>query len=151
LGVCSELIRVGKRGYIEVPSREWESCRGVERPGLVGLSHHRWLIDIQENHVRFFQKYQMIHSHWRFSLPQSHVRSMSPERAVQWLWWDESFTFDEVTIHGTGNLEAELERFVRETRPYPKWQLAADKWFRQAAGIASRVMNRLGQAFVGKA
>src|SRR5690349_25177201 len=41
LWVCSEIIRVAKRGYIEVPSREWETCRGWERPNQAGLSHHR--------------------------------------------------------------------------------------------------------------
>ncbi|MEW6482200.1 MAG: methyltransferase domain-containing protein [bacterium] len=45
--VCSEINRVGKRGYIEVPSRLVESSRGVE-PGIVGWSHHRWLIDIDK-------------------------------------------------------------------------------------------------------
>ena len=40
LWVCSEIIRIGKAGYIEVPSRLWETCRGME-PGIAGLSHHR--------------------------------------------------------------------------------------------------------------
>jgi hypothetical protein len=57
LWVCSEIVRVGKRGYIEVPSREWESCVGVERPGQAGLSHHRWLVEISGAKIRFMQKY----------------------------------------------------------------------------------------------
>lgn len=60
LWVCSEMIRVGKRGHIEVPSRLAESSRGVE-PHQVGWSHHRWLIDIVGNHVFFTMKYHMIH------------------------------------------------------------------------------------------
>src|ERR1041385_281982 len=43
LYVCSELIRVSKRGYIEVPSRAIESTRGQENKRFAGLSHHRWL------------------------------------------------------------------------------------------------------------
>ena len=73
LWVCSELIRVAKRGYIEVPSREWETCRGSERPNEVGLSHHRWLIDVSGKRLRFLMKFHLIHSHWRFSLPRSHA------------------------------------------------------------------------------
>ena len=40
LWVCSEMIRVAKRVYIEVPSRAMVSSRGVE-PGQKGWSHHR--------------------------------------------------------------------------------------------------------------
>src|SRR5580704_17946570 len=37
LWVCADMIRIAKRGYIEVPSRLCESCRGAEI-GIVGLS-----------------------------------------------------------------------------------------------------------------
>ena len=60
LRVCSELTRVGKAGYIEVPSRAFESTRGVERPNTAGLSHHRWLIDIDGDEIRFLQKYHLL-------------------------------------------------------------------------------------------
>jgi len=33
------MIRIAKTGYIEVPSRLSETCRGHE-PGIAGLSHH---------------------------------------------------------------------------------------------------------------
>src|SRR5947207_7389462 len=65
LWVCSEMIRIARRGYIEVPSRPAESSRGVE-PNQVGWSHHRWLVEISERHISFLMKYHMIHSHWRF-------------------------------------------------------------------------------------
>ena len=71
LWVSAEIIRIGKRGRIQVPSRVAESCRGAE-PGQVGLTHHRWLIDIiPPDEIRFLMKYHMIHSHWRFSFPES--------------------------------------------------------------------------------
>ena len=73
LWVCSELVRVAKRGYIEVPSREWETCRGLERPNQVGLSHHRWLVDVRDNQIQFLMKVHMIHSERRFSFPPSHA------------------------------------------------------------------------------
>ena len=40
LFVCAEIIRVSKRGYIEVPSRIIESCRGVEHKKIAGLSQN---------------------------------------------------------------------------------------------------------------
>lgn len=143
LCVCSELIRVAKRGYIEVPSREWETCRGIERPGQAGLSHHRWLITIKDDNILFLPKYHLIHSHWRFSLPASHARRMPPERAVQWLWWERPFHYGETTVHGVENMESELERFVRETRPYPTWRVAADCGLRRLGGLAARAAGGL--------
>jgi hypothetical protein len=145
LWVCSELIRVAKRGYIEVPSRESETCRGLERPNEVGLSHHRWLIDIEGNLVRFFMKYHMIHSHWRFSFPASHARRLPPERAVQWLWWDGRFDYEEVTIHGVVQQERELERFVEAVCPYPAWQLGVDRQVRRARSLMKRITGRIGR------
>ena len=46
LWVCAELVRVAKAGYVEVPSRAAEQSRGWEHPRIAGLSHHRWLIEI---------------------------------------------------------------------------------------------------------
>src|SRR4051812_6253580 len=40
--VCSELCRVAKAGYIEVPSRIVEQTRGIEHPLYAGYYHHRW-------------------------------------------------------------------------------------------------------------
>ena len=117
LWVCAEMVRVAKRGYIEVPSRVVESCRGVE-PGQVGWTHHRWLVDINVNHINFLMKYHMIHSHWRYSFPPSYFRQLPERRRVQWLFWEGNFTFSEQTIHGVENIAAELESFIREHRPY---------------------------------
>jgi hypothetical protein len=103
LWVCSELVRVGKRGYIEVPSRAAESTMGKERPGMAGLSHHRWLIDITGTHIQFVPKWHMIHTSRRFHLPTGF--SAPP---LQWLWWDERLTTAESMICGVREQEAEL-------------------------------------------
>jgi Methyltransferase domain len=120
LWVCSEMIRIAKRGYIEVPSRLTESCRGEER-GIVGLSHHRWLIDIEGADICFLMKLHSIHSHWRYSLPAHFYRALSEEQKVQWLFWDGSFSFRERIIHGETEQRAELERFVNDHAPYAAW------------------------------
>lgn len=127
LWVCSEMMRVAKKGYIEVPSREIESCRDVEHPGMVGLSHHRWLIDISQGHIRFFMKHHVIHSHWKYSFPLSHALTMPLERTVQWLWWDNEFSYEEVVIHGIVDPALELERFVQTIHPYSSFRLALDR------------------------
>ena len=149
LWVCAELVRVAKRGYIEVPSREWESSRGHEGARQVGLSHHRWLIDIGQNRLQFLMKYHTIHSHWRFSFPASYRRSLPPERCVQWLWWEHSFDCEEVTIHGLPGIVRELERFVEVTHPYPAWRLAFDRQVRAADSLARRAANKLRRTLAG--
>ena len=145
LWVCSELIRVGKAGYVEVPSRMFESTRGVERPNTAGLSHHRWLIDISGDEIRFLQKYHIIHAHWRYSLPRTHLQSRPAEAAVQWLWWTGGFRYSEQTIHGLANQERELERFAEETCRRSPWKLrAADAW-RSVSSLPGRGLKRLAR------
>ena len=148
LWVCSEMVRIGKRGYIEVPSRVAESCRGVES-GQVGWSHHRWLIDIVGNHVYFTMKYHMIHSHWRFSLPAQRLANLPDDKRDQWLFWDGSFSWSEVTIHGVNQIAAELERFVKQNGGYPEWRLGADRMYRQAAGLGSRAFSKIRRTISG--
>jgi hypothetical protein len=143
LWVCAELIRVGKAGYIEVPSRVFESTRGVERPQTAGLSHHRWLIDIDGDEIRFLLKYHFIHSHWRYNLSNAYLRSLPPEAAVQWLWWNGDFRFSEVTIHGLANQERELERFVQATNPRSPLRLSVSDAWRSASSLPLRGLKRL--------
>jgi len=158
LWVCSEMVRIAKRGYLEVPSRLAESSRGVE-PSQVGWSHHRWLVDIEgsgsssgsssgsgqggANEVRFLMKYHMIHSHWRFSLPASFVRRQPEEKQVQWLFWEDRFAFSEVTLHGVDTIAEELERFVRGHGVYSEVRLAADAAARQVKSLAWRAVWKL--------
>lgn len=124
LWICSEMVRIAKRGYIEVPSRVWESCRGHESPRTVGLSHHRWLIDIDASRIDFLMKFHVIHSDWRYSLPASFGASLGDAAEVQWLFWDDRFEWRERTIHGLDAQRAELASYVARVRPYPAWRLA---------------------------
>lgn len=139
LWVCSELTRVARRGYIEVPSRASESTVGAERPGQAGLSHHRWLIDIDDRRIRFLPKYHMIHSSWRFHLPASYLCTLSRRDSVQWMWWTGDFEFEEVIIHGLDAQEAELERFVRSVVRRPAWMYGLDRLRRQSVSLSNRV------------
>ena len=138
LFVCSEMIRIAKAGYVEVPSRIWESCRFS--PGMSGLSHHRWLIDIEEGGLRFLQKFHRIHS-LRYSLPGSLLRKMSEQEKVSWLFWRDSFEYAETTLHGDAQTE-ELERFVRSVRPYPSALLWADTQRQRVIGLSHRALGK---------
>jgi hypothetical protein len=139
LWVCSEMLRIGKAGYIEVPSRLWESCRGLER-GIAGLSHHRWLIDISGNALRFLQKFHRIHN-WQYSLPAAALREMSEKEKVSWLFWESTFEFSELTLHGGAQTE-ELTRFVKSVRPYPETLLVADRAWQSMNQLPRRVIRK---------
>lgn len=136
LWVCSEMIRIAKRGYVEVPSRVWETCRGFE-PGIVGLSHHRWLIDFAGDEITFTMKFHNIHSHWRLSLPERVAQGLGEEKSVSWLFWNDSFRFREITLHGPAQVN-ELEHFVKSVRPYPEWLVTADAKMREAGHFFRR-------------
>lgn len=140
--VCSEMIRIAKAGYIEVPSRLWETCRGMER-GIAGLSHHRWLIDIdaQTNSIRFMQKFHRIHN-WRCSLPKSVLRKLREDQTAQWLFWTGSFDFQEEVINGEEQQLRELERFVQQHRPYPRLLLDFDNRLVRSFRLYQRAMNK---------
>jgi hypothetical protein len=140
LWVCREMARIARRGYIETPSRIAETTRGWEHPRLAGLSHHRWFVDMSDSRVRFTMKFHRVHSHWRLSFPHDYLLSLPPEERVQWLFWEDRFDVEEVvTIHSPAEIDAELERFVTLTRPYPEWQLSADRTWRQLRGHATRM------------
>jgi hypothetical protein len=142
LWVCSEMIRIGKAGYIEVPSRLWESCRGLER-GIAGLSHHRWLIDIDagSNSIRFLQKFHRIHN-WRNSLPKSVLQNLREDEAAQWLFWNGSFEFREDLIYGEEEQLREMESFVKQHRPYSQLLLDAESGLMRALSLSRRALNK---------
>jgi SAM-dependent methyltransferase len=141
LFVCAELIRVAKRGYIEVPSRLWESCRGAERDDLAGLSHHRWLVEIDRGCVRFIQKYAVIHAEFDLSLPRRFLERLSEAQRVSWLFWESSFAFEEAWFHGVDAIYAELRDFVGRHHRYPRhryWLRAAGRGWKRARNWLSR-------------
>jgi hypothetical protein len=139
LWVCSEMIRIAKAGYLEVPSRLAESCRGCE-PGIAGLSHHRWLIEIKDNNVRFLQKFHRIHN-WEYSLPASVLRRTTEAQRVSWLFWQDSFEFYETTLHGSAQTE-ELDSFVRSIRAYPAPLVLARRVIGQAYSLPIRAISK---------
>ena len=143
------MIRIAKRGYIEVPSRIAESCRGWEHPLEGGLSHHRWLITIDENSIDFLMKYHLIHTHWRFSLPVSYLKALPPKKLVQWLFWGDSFTFAERMARDAASQVAELEGFVQSVHPYPRWRVSADRHVRKAKSLANRATYRILRTLAG--
>jgi hypothetical protein len=116
LWVCSEMIRIGKRGYIEIPSRIQEFIFD-SRTKTVGAPHHRWLISIERNKITFEMKYHLIHKRG-LHFPEYVHGLLSPEERVQWLFWSDSFEFQEASIPlGEEDIERRLREFVETNRP----------------------------------
>ena len=146
LWVCSEMIRIAKRGYIEVPSRIVESCRGWEHPRIAGLSHHRWFVEIEGNSLRFLMKYHFA-SLWKYSFPPAFLRGLAPERRVATLFWEESFDYSEKIVHGYAEQRAEQEHFIRSIRPHARGAILFADAVERVGSLARRGWNKLSRAF----
>jgi hypothetical protein len=109
--VCSEMNRIAKAGYIEVPSRLEEQSYGFQGP-WTGWSHHRWLIEVSGAAIEFAYKPGLVHVRKDARFPGEFHRTLSAEDRVQVLWWERSFEFREVVFEGAHDLDEYLAEFV---------------------------------------
>ena len=109
--VCSELARVARAGYVEVPSRLEEQSWGVVGP-WVGWSHHRWLVDVREDGLDFVHKPHALHGRESTHFAPGFKDGLSAEERVQSLWWDGAFAFRERFITTREELDAYLAEAV---------------------------------------
>jgi len=92
--VCREMMRVGKRGYIETPSREAESKMGIGgkwkiHRKVVGYSHHRWFVELIDNKLVFTPKPGMIQGIRAFQ-----VREVNKDFLE--FFWEDVFDYKEI-------------------------------------------------------
>jgi hypothetical protein len=109
--VCSELNRVARAGYIEVPSRLEEQSYGVHGP-WVGWSHHRWLVDVTPGRIEFVFKPGVLQGREDCQFPAGFVDSLSPEERVQTLFWEGELGFGERIFMTPEELDGYLSDFV---------------------------------------
>jgi len=93
LWVCSELMRVSKAGYIEVPSKLYEMTFNLEAKNLAGACHHRWLIDIHQNKLRFTFKHFYIH--FKFINKNRKRLKQKDDGMLLRIEWEDNFSFYE--------------------------------------------------------
>jgi hypothetical protein len=107
--VCSEIERVGRAGYIEVPSRLEEQSVGVHG-AWVGWSHHRWLVELAQDRVEFVFKSGVLQGRPEATLPAELARTLTADERVQTLFWSGRIGARERVF-----LEAEeLDRYLAE-------------------------------------
>ena len=124
--VCSEISRIGKRGYIEAPSKIAELSLGIESRHYAGYCHHRWIIEIKDNKIIFLNKPHFIHSHWKFHFPYNYGKRLTENDSIQWLFWNGAFEFEERIAIDYEGLSNGIEKFVRSEHVYPNCRYKID-------------------------
>jgi len=109
--VCSEMIRVGRAGYIEVPSRLEEQTFGIQGP-WAGWGHHHWLVDVGDDEIEFVFKHHVLHNRPSDHFPEGFCDALAPEERVQTLWWKNRFEHNERVITEAAQLDSYLADYV---------------------------------------
>lgn len=147
--VCSELIRVSKAGYIEIPSRLYETTFGIEAGGLAGAAHHRWLVDLADGKLRFTFKYFQVHK--KAVNKNRRAPGSTDEDQFLKIEWKDSFEYGENWLNsGKEIFEYYLERPVSEKE---KWQLYRAlsprplliRWLQYAKNVSPALAERYEQ------
>jgi len=114
--LCFEIKRIAKKGYLEFPSPKYELSRGVEGiegRGYVGNAHHRWVIFVNNNKVKFLQKHHFVNGQARFSIPYSYYKKMNIEEKISYLFFDNNFSFEEMNIWDENELKSFFEGLIK--------------------------------------
>ena len=119
--VCSELRRIAKSGYIEVPSRVVEQAKGVENPCHAGFYHHRWLITRDHDRLEFRHKPHVLHSiNDGIVIRLGPSKRINPAHAIVTLDWSGDFDAVEVLEFDEQQTISELCNFAATARLLPK-------------------------------
>lgn len=128
IGVCSEIVRVSKAGYIEVPSKFYETTFGLEIKGLAGASHHRWIVDIFEGKLRFTFKHLYVHK--KFLNKNKNKFDVNDEKIFLHFEWKDDFQFFENHINDGGEIfEYLLGRKISEKEKWAIYRKCQDRNF----------------------
>jgi hypothetical protein len=111
--VCSELSRVARAGYIEVPSRLEEQSFGFQGP-WAGWSHHRWLVDVASDGLTFVFKHAIVHGRASDHFPLGFRDELSDGERVACLFWEGSVTGRERILASALEADAYVADFVAE-------------------------------------
>jgi len=126
--LCSEIRRVGKRGYIEVPSKRVELTKGVANSRYAGYYHHRWLAEIKNSKIVFKFKPHFIHNNWKFHFPKKSLSRLKDDEKVSFLFWEQTFDFYEEIQISKDKIEQDIFNFIKDQKTYPKVYYSLDSF-----------------------
>ncbi len=161
IGVCRELSRVAKAGYVEVPTVEAELIYNVEGTGtFLGHEHHRWFCDRDPQaqsgaaSLVFWHKSHMVHSDWRLRVLPRWRAQMSLQDHLLGVFWEGAIGAREELELGP-DLDALAARVRARFQPSPvelqvkeAREAARDRVARAlmpVRGVAGRALDRVGR------
>jgi len=114
LWLCSEITRIGKAGYIEMPSMKTELSIGAMSNKYAGYYHHRWLTEIIEDKIIFRFKPHFIHNDKRFHFSRAFFNKLSEKDKVEFIFWKNKFNCEERIQISRDKVEGFIESFIRK-------------------------------------
>ncbi len=111
LWVCSEMTRIARAGYVEVPSRLEEQTYGVHGP-WVGWAHHRWLIEERDGGLEFALKPHVIHRRKTDHFPHAFLSALTEAERVLRFFWADGFPVRERLFLGPSEVDSYLSDYV---------------------------------------
>jgi hypothetical protein len=100
LFVCQQMNRIGKAGYIEVPSKFRECCKAANNAIVTGWEHHRWLIEYVNDTLVFTAKLPYF-THFDFIGDMHRSVMYDYYRQFLSLHWNGSFNYTERVSKGS--------------------------------------------------
>jgi hypothetical protein len=119
--VCSELERVARAGYVEVPAAVEELTWGVHGE-WVGWSHHRWICTVADGALELVYKPHLLVQEG-LHLPAGTCDALTPEQRVTTLWWEGSLPAHERVFTDPDAFDAWLAGLLdAQRRPRRRWR-----------------------------
>jgi hypothetical protein len=115
IGVCRELSRVAKAGYVEVPAPVEELTWGVQGE-WVGWSHHHWITELLDDELVFTAKPHLLCAEGRHLPPGS----ADGKDRVLTLDWQGSLRAREQIFVGADKFDPWLRRLLDPYMPTPR-------------------------------
>ena len=149
VGVCRELSRVAKAGYVEVPTVWAELAHWWEGPYL-GHAHHRWLCDVEDGGLVFLHKAHSIHADRRLRVHRRWTSEMAVEDHLQGLFWEGGLAARERVVVGEFPAPELAARIQERFRPSVT-ERAAERVRDRAAALRDRALAAPRGAFAALA
>jgi Methyltransferase domain len=119
--VCSELERVARAGYVEVPAAVEELTWGVNGE-WVGWSHHRWICTVADGALELVYKPHLLVQEG-LHLPAGTCDALAPEERVTTLWWEGALPAHERVFTDPDAFDAWLAALLgAHRRPRRRWR-----------------------------
>ena len=138
---CEEIMRIGRAGYIEVPSIESELTFQLESRHHTGRWHHRWLVELTPDEIVLRQKPAFVNGWWATRIPRRWWRGRDPGSDVCGLLWSEPVPAREEHYVYEG-LRVWIEDRVRAVGAYPEWRYELWSLLRAGRRISARLRRR---------